>query len=98
MAGMKQDQQSFQMGMHTEQLGGRTQQVYFTPEEEENFLYPQALDVDFNKRTEFDAAREDFEGLIRVGVHAKRRIGDVIGNTMVKLENSGECISGLQDG
>lgn len=63
MAGMKQDQQSFQMGMHTEQLGGRTQQVYFTPEEEENFLYPQAFDVDFNKRTEFDAAQMDIKAV-----------------------------------
>ena len=38
------------MGMHTEQLRGRTQQVFFTPEEEENFLYPLAHDVGFNKR------------------------------------------------
>ncbi|HEY5701515.1 MAG TPA: GXGXG motif-containing protein, partial [Gammaproteobacteria bacterium] len=42
---------------------GRTQQVYFTPEEEENFLYPQAFDVDFNKRTEFDAAQMDIKAV-----------------------------------
>ena len=46
---------SFDMGMHTEQLAGRTQQRFFRPEEGENFLYPGAFDVDYNKRTEFDA-------------------------------------------
>ena len=43
------------MGMHTEILTGRTQQVFFNPEEAENFFYYGAYDVDFNKRTEIDA-------------------------------------------
>jgi glutamate synthase domain-containing protein 3 len=43
------------MGMHTEQLAGRTQQRFFLPEEEERFTYPQAFEVDYNKRAEFDA-------------------------------------------
>ena len=43
------------MGMHTEQLAGRTQQRFFSPEEGENFTYPDSFDVDFNKRAEFDA-------------------------------------------
>ncbi|MDX1425623.1 MAG: GXGXG motif-containing protein [Kiloniellales bacterium] len=47
---------SQEMGMHTEQLRGRTQQTFFRPEEEERFVYPDAFDVDFNKRAEFDAA------------------------------------------
>ena len=59
MADMNQNERSFEMGMHTEQLAGRTQQVYFKPEEAENFTYPEAFDVDFNKRTEFDAAELD---------------------------------------
>jgi glutamate synthase domain-containing protein 3 len=42
------------MGMHTEQLSGRTQQRFFTPSEEQNFTYPEAFDVDFNKRAELD--------------------------------------------
>ncbi|HTO83919.1 MAG TPA: GXGXG motif-containing protein [Methylomirabilota bacterium] len=46
---------SLDMGMHTEQLAGRTQQRFFRPEEGANFLYPGAFDVDYNKRTEFDA-------------------------------------------
>lgn len=51
-----QEHKSYQMGLHTEQLAGRTQQVFFSPEEGENFTYPDAFDVDFNKRAEFDAA------------------------------------------
>ena len=50
---------SFDMGMHTEQLSGRSQQVFFSPEDGENFLYPDGPDLDFNKRTEFDAADLD---------------------------------------
>ncbi len=46
---------SHEMGLHNEQLAGRTQQVFFDPEESENLAYPTSYDVDFNKRTEFDA-------------------------------------------
>lgn len=49
--------QSHEMGMHTEKLSGRTQQRFFSPSEEENFTYPGAYDVDFNKRAEFDAEK-----------------------------------------
>ncbi len=56
MESVTQEQsRSHEMGLHTEQLRGRTQQVFFTPDEETNFLYPDGLDVDFNKRAEFDA-------------------------------------------
>ncbi len=51
----EQVERSHEMGMHTEQLRGRTQQMFFEPDADENFLYPDALDVDFNKRAEFDA-------------------------------------------
>jgi glutamate synthase domain-containing protein 3 len=50
---------SHEMGMHTEQLRGRTQKVFFKPEEEERFVYPYGFEVDFNKRAEFDAADLD---------------------------------------
>ena len=50
---------SDQMGMHTEQLAGRTQQRFFSPEEAENFVYPDSFDVDFNRRAEFDAGPLD---------------------------------------
>ena len=52
---MAQISRSHEMGMHTEQLAGRTQQRFFSAEEAENFVYPSAFDVDFNKRTELDA-------------------------------------------
>lgn len=54
---------SHMMGMHTEQLAGRSQQVYFNAEETENFNYPFQFDVDFNKRAEFDAAEMDTKSI-----------------------------------
>jgi methylamine---glutamate N-methyltransferase subunit B len=45
------------LGMHTEQLAGRTQQRFFRPEEDERFTYPQGFEVDFGKRAELDAAK-----------------------------------------
>ena len=54
MANIK-DSKSQSMGMHKEVLTGRTQQVFFNPEEAENFFYYGAYDVDFNKRTDVDA-------------------------------------------
>lgn len=51
-----QVERSHDMGLHTEQLRGRSQQMFFESDEAENFVYPDAPDVDFNKRAEFDAA------------------------------------------
>ncbi len=45
---------SYEKGMHTEQLRGRTQQVFFSPEESENVVYPFAHDVDFDNKAELD--------------------------------------------
>lgn len=59
MAELNQPHVSHEMGMHSEQLTGRTQQVFFSPAEEENFTYPTSLDVDFDRRTELDAAEMD---------------------------------------
>ncbi len=57
MADVKQTGEAgHDMGLHTEQLAGRTQQVFFSAEEEESFVYPYAFEVDYNKRAEFDAA------------------------------------------
>ena len=47
MANLK-NSKSQSMGMHKEVLTGRTQQVFFNPEEAENFFYYGAHDVDFN--------------------------------------------------
>jgi glutamate synthase domain-containing protein 3 len=46
-------------GMHTEKLSGRTQQRFFSPEEGDNFTYPWAYAVDFDKTADFDAADMD---------------------------------------
>ncbi|SVE61369.1 uncharacterized protein METZ01_LOCUS514223, partial [marine metagenome] len=37
-------------------MRGRTQQVFFSPEEGENYLYSYAYEVDVGNRVEFDAA------------------------------------------
>ena len=50
-----QVQRSHELGLHEEQLSGRTQQVFFSATEEEGFVYTTAYEVDFNKRAEFDA-------------------------------------------
>ena len=61
MAGLekaKKDHLSHEMGMHTEGLLGRTQQRFFNLAEEGNsYRYPDAPDVDFNKRAEIDCAK-----------------------------------------
>lgn len=75
MAGMSaesrgegQEQRARDMGMTTEALTGRTQQVFFEPSEEERFTYPWAAEVDYNKRTEIDA-----DGLTTTEVNKRLR-------------------------
>ena len=58
MASLK-DHKSHQLGLHKEVLTGRTQQVFFNPEESENFFYYNSYKVDFNKRTEIDVSDLD---------------------------------------
>ena len=58
-AGAGQGSLSQDMGMHTEQLRGRTQQKFFEidlSEQHAGFSLPNAFDVDFNKRAEVDAS------------------------------------------
>ncbi|MDH3693582.1 MAG: GXGXG motif-containing protein [Gammaproteobacteria bacterium] len=54
-----QEHRSHEMGLHTEQLAGRTQQMFFSSTEEENFTYPWGFEVDFDKSAEIDAAELD---------------------------------------
>ncbi|MGF1608538.1 MAG: GXGXG motif-containing protein [Kiloniellales bacterium] len=63
MAELKQEHKSHHMGMHTEQLAGRSLQTFFDAEEAESFTYPGAPEVDFNKRAEFDAAGLDTKAI-----------------------------------
>ena len=55
MANLDSQHKSHDMGLHQEQLAGRTQQVFFSPEEGDNFLYPESFDVDPGNTAEFDA-------------------------------------------
>ncbi len=48
---------SSEMGMRTEQLTGRTQQVFFSPEESDNLTYPWAPNVDFGKHADLDVEK-----------------------------------------
>jgi hypothetical protein len=50
------ESQSQLMGLHSEQLAGRTQQRFFSAEEAENFTYPGAFEVDFSRCADLDAA------------------------------------------
>ena len=50
------EHKSHDMGLHTEQLSGRTQQRFFDASAQENFTYPWAHEVDFGEQAEFDAA------------------------------------------
>lgn len=84
MAELDRDHESNQMGMHSEQLAGRTQQVFFAPEEEENFTSPDAFDVDFNKRAEFDAAP-----LVTKEINAKIRALMEEGHGSIVVHNPG---------
>ena len=56
MASLNSQSKSHIMGINAEPLSGRSMEHFFSATEEENFLYPQAFSVDFNKRAEFDAA------------------------------------------
>jgi len=81
MAELDRDHASYEMGMHTEQLAGRTQQVFFLPEEEENFTYPGAFDVDFNKRIEIDVADMDTKS---INLELRALMGQGYGTIVVK--------------
>ena len=52
---MSQDERAKALGMTTEQLTGRSLFIEFSPDEDERLTYPWAPDVDYNKRSEFNA-------------------------------------------
>ena len=81
MAEISDQHKSYDMGMHTEQLRGRTQQVFFSPEEGENFVYPFAAEVDFDKRAEFDATDMD---ATQININIRDLMGQGHGHIVVK--------------
>jgi glutamate synthase domain-containing protein 3 len=71
---------SHEMGLHSEELTGRTQQMFFSAEEGENFTYPGAFEVDFDKAAEFDAADKDIND---INLEIRRLMGEGYGSITV---------------
>ncbi len=82
MEQLEPEQSSHAIGMHTEQLAGRTQQIFFSPEEEENFTYPSSYEVDFSKRAELDAAKLD--STTRINDRIRELVSHGYGSIVVK--------------
>lgn len=80
MAGVNQDDRARELGMVTEQLSGRTQQVFFQPEEADNLVYPWAPVVDYNKRAELDVA--DLT-ITEANLELKRLMADGYGSIVI---------------
>src|SRR6202795_1403371 len=72
---------SFDLGLHTEQLAGRSQERFFSPEEGENFLYPGAFDVDFDKRAELDAGNMSPQ---QINLELRELMGQGCGSIVMK--------------
>ena len=77
---------SHDMGLHAEQLAGRSQQVFFSPEEGDSYTYPEGFDVDFSKRATVDAAEMD-SGAVNLRIRALMEEGHghiVVRNPLAK--------------
>ncbi len=85
MANVNTEERSTEMGMHSEQLAGRTQQTFFSAEEGERFLYPGAYEVDIDKRAEFDA--QDME-ITAVNLKIRELMQEGFGHIVVKNPNA----------
>ncbi len=72
---------SHDMGLHDEQLVGRTQEVFFSAEEGESFTYPDAFDVDFDRAAEFDAADMAIND---INLKIRQLMGDGYGDITVR--------------
>lgn len=78
----KQEHRSHEMGMHTEELTGRSQQVFFKLEgEEERYAPPTAFEVDFDKAAELDATEL---GYTEVNLKIRELLGQGYGTITVK--------------
>ena len=78
MATLKEDK-SHEMGLHEEQLKGRTQQRFFSVDESENLTYFHSFDVDTNKSGTIDAldmTPREINGEIRALM--EKGIGNII--------------------
>ena len=85
MADVDTEQRSRDMGMHSELLTGRTQQRFFSAEEDERFLYPAAFEVDFDQRAEFDAQEMEISA---VNLKIRELMQQGFGHIVVKNPNA----------
>ena len=81
MAELDQAHESYELGMHTEQLSGRTQQVFFSAEESDNLVYPWASEVDFDKSGEIDAESLNQQ---EVNAEIRRLMSEGVGTITVR--------------
>lgn len=81
LAGISQDERAKALGMMTEQLSGRSMMIEFDPDEEPRLTYPWAPDVDFNRRSEFDA---DGMGATEVNGKLRDLMRDGFGTIVVR--------------
>jgi glutamate synthase domain-containing protein 3 len=80
----EQERISHEMGMHTEQLKGRSIEKFFDVdlgESSHGFLLPDAFDVDFNKRAEIDASNMDAK---TVNVRIRELMQDGYGTIVIR--------------
>jgi glutamate synthase domain-containing protein 3 len=80
----EQERLSHEMGMHTEQLTGRSQQMFFDidlNEEHHGFSLPDAFDVDFNKRAEMDVSNMDAKA---ANIRIRELMGEGYGTIVIK--------------
>ena len=88
MAELDQAHESYELGMHTEQLSGRTQQVFFSAEASDNLVYPWAPEVDFEKSGEIDAQSLSQE---EVNAEIRRLMSEGVGT--ITVHNPGAKLS-----
>ena len=81
MANLKDKSRSRQMGMHSEQIGGRSQQMFFQPDEAENLAHPYAYDVDVKRKSSFDAANMETP---EVNLKIRELMADGVGSITIK--------------
>ena len=80
MGQLNQDKSQL-MGLHGEQLSGRTQQQFFSVDESANLTYPFSFEVDFNKKEVIDA--EDLTPT-EINLQIRKLMENGIGSITVK--------------
>ena len=90
MAEVDGQHKSHDMGLHNEQLTGRTQQIFFSAEEGDSYLYPESFEVDLDNKTEFDAGEMEISAINLKIRDVEEAMGgmDVV-DRLAKLEDGG---------